>query len=244
MEEAAKPVPELEEFTRRASALKLVFAEAPEGRVPELLKSPILRSNDATREETDGAVWLWLEGKRPVAALCLINKRGRWNYEVLSLTDEGLKLTGRPTWTWQPKAAPRQWTTIDEPVPGGARARQLALRAIARKFVASELRRGETFPLRLIDRPVYTYSDTEHNIIEGALFALSYGTNPELLVQIEARAADGKSQWHVAFARLSAAEMTVRLGDEELWKCEELLGEAAYDPREPYFAVGERPMPE
>jgi hypothetical protein len=234
----------LEQLSGRAAALKLAFAEAPEGRAPQLTEAPIMRTSDVTREEEDGAVWLWLEGKRPVAGLCLIHKRGRWNYELVSLTDEALKVTGRPTWSWQPQAAPRHWTAIDEPVPGGARARQSALRAIARRFAASEVRRGDTFPLRLIDRPVYTYSDTEHNIVEGGLFAMSYGTNPEALVQVEARDMDGKTQWHVAFARLSAAEVTVRLGEEEIWKTDELLSEADYKPTDAYYAIGERPMPE
>jgi hypothetical protein len=229
---------------KRADTLKLAFPHAAE-RSAKLLETPVLRCNDPTREEMDGAVWLWLEGKRPVAAVCLLfYKKGRWNYELVSLTDEAVEVTGRPAWTWQPKATLRTWLAMEGKVPEAPRGRQLALRAVARQFEASEMRRGERYPLRLLDRPIYTYSAPDEGLIEGAIFALSYGTNPEALVQIEAREAEGRRGWHASFARLSGAEVTVRLGEKEVWKVEPLDGDAAYVPDQPYFAAKELNTPE
>ena len=48
------------------------WPDDPDRPVPALLKTPVLRCNDPTRAEVDGAVWLWLDGKRPVTAMCLI----------------------------------------------------------------------------------------------------------------------------------------------------------------------------
>jgi hypothetical protein len=126
-------------------------------------------------------------------------------------------------------------------VPESARAQQSALRTIARRLEASEVRRGESFALRLLERPIYTYADQKANIVQGGLFAMSYGTNPELLVQIEARTDAGTTRWQIAFARLSAAEITVRMGDKELWRAEALKAD---DPRGPYYGVNELPSTE
>jgi hypothetical protein len=231
-------------MVRLAGTLKLEFPENASRKQPELKKSAVLKTNDPTRNEVDGALWLWLAGERPVAALGMTYyESAKWNYESVSLTDDALSLTGRPTWAWQPRATPRTWTTLDDLVPETARARQLALRALPRQFDASEVRRGERFPLRLIGQPIYSYSVPDEGVTDGALFAISNGTNPEILVQIEARLADGKRRWHVAFARLTAAEATVKLGEKELWKVP-AIAPGEYNPREPYFANNEPDRPD
>jgi len=229
---------------RLSGTLKLEYPGVEGRKLPELLKSPVLKTNDPTRNEVDGALWLWLDGEQPVAALGMTYySTAKWNYECVSLIDEALLLTGRPTWGWQPKATPRAWTALDDAVPEAARARQLALRALPRKFDVSEVRRGERFPLRLIGQPVYSYSLPDDGVTDAALFAVSNGTNPEVLIQIEARLADGKRRWHVAFARLTAAEATVKVGDKELWKVP-AVSQGEYDPQEPYFATNEPDRPD
>src|SRR4029450_2473460 len=97
---------------------------------------------------------------------------GKWNYEHVALADEALAVTGRPGWSWQPKAAMRTWSRIDEPVAETARARESALRSVARGLEASESRRGEAFALRLLERPIYTYADEKQGVADGALFAM------------------------------------------------------------------------
>jgi hypothetical protein len=237
--ELHEPPSLLAAMSKRAESLKLAFPDAAE-RSATLLETPVLRCNDPTREEMDGAVWLWLEDQRPIAAVCLLfYKKGRWNYELVSLIDDAVEVSGRPGWKWQPAATPRTWITMEGKVPEAPRGRQLAVREIARRFEASELRRGERFPLRLLERPIYTYVAPKQGIVEGAIFAMSYGTNPEALVQIEARKAAGGQSWHASFARLSGAEVTVRLQEKEVWKVEPLDGNAAYAPDQPYFAAKE-----
>jgi hypothetical protein len=229
----------LESLTRRASLLKMAYSADAQRPAPELLSTPVLRCSDPTRDEMDGALWLWLEGKRPVAGLCLLlYASGKWNYEHIALCDDALSVTGRLDWSWQAKAQTRRWRRIDEPVPEAARARQTALRSLARRIEASEVRRGETYALRLLERPIYTYSDEELNVADGALFAMSYGTNPEVLLQVEARSDQGKLGWHVAFARMSAAEITVTMARKELWKAEAMKAD---DPTGSYYGVNELP---
>jgi hypothetical protein len=229
----------LEAMTSRAATLKMSWGAEASHPAPELWKTPVLRCSDPTRDETDGAVWLWLDGKRPVAALCLLlYASGKWNYEHIALADDALTVTGRPAWTWQSPASKRVWTTLDDAVPDAERARQSTMRSIARRLDASEARRGETFALRLLERPIYTYAEADRGIVAGSLFAMSYGTNPELLVQIEARKSGDKPQWQIAFARLSAAEIVVLSGQRELWRAEAMKAD---NPQATYFGVNELP---
>jgi hypothetical protein len=228
-------------MTQRAELLKIRFSADEQRDPPRLLRSPILRCNDATREEEDGTVWLWTDGKRPVACLCLFLIRDQWTYEHTSLTDESLEVSGRPTWKWRPKAEARTWVTVKGPVPESAPARRREARAIARQLAASEFHMGETYQLRLLDRPLHTYSDPEQGLLDGSLFTFAYGTNPEILLQVEARATNSGRKWQVAFARLSSAEITVKLEDREVWKVPAVL---KFDASESYYAAHERDQPE
>jgi len=64
---------------------------------------------------------------------------------------------------------------------------------------------------------------------DGALFLLSYGTNPEAVLFVES---DGK-EWHFGLARLSgAARMTVKLDDETAWE----VGPSQLGPNQNYNA--------
>ena len=92
-----------------------------------------------------------------------------------------------------------------------------------------------------MERPLYTYADADRGIIAGGLFAMSYGTNPELLVQLEARKSGDKTQWHIAFARMSAAEINVRMADQELWHVEAMKAD---NPQAAYYGVNELPTEE
>jgi len=226
----------LKAMAQRTQLLKIKFPSDELRDPPKLLKSPVLRCNDPTREEEDGTVWLWLDGKHPVACLCLFLVRDRWAYEHTSLTDEAMEVFGRPSWKWQPKAEARVWVTVNGAVPESAPARRREARAIADQLVASEFHMGETYQLRLLDRPLHTYADPGHGLLDGSLFAFVYGTNPEILLQVEAREIDSGRSWRVAFARLSSAEITVKLKDRQIWKVPPVL---KFDSGENYFAAHE-----
>ncbi len=220
----------------RAALLSAKFSESDGDRpAPLLLKAPLLRLNDPTREEIDGTLWLWQSGSRPVAVLCLFFIRGQWNYEHVSLTDHALEVTGRPDWTWEPVAKSRQWFRLEHPVSDNPAARGRQMRSAVRELKASEFHRRQTYVLRLMPRPLYMYADEDASILAGGLFALSHGTNPEVIVQIEARRdAPGKAAWFVSFARLSAAEVTISRAEKVLWQVPPMLH---WNSRNDYYSA-------
>ena len=235
-------------MTARAKLLQAAFADEQDDDQLNLTEQPIFRYSDPARFDTDGTLWLWTENKRPVAILCLFMGNipgGEWNYEYTSLTDRPLEVSGRPRWRWQPKEQKRVWIELPGEVPAEPAARLRALRAHSRRFEATETWQGETYQLRLLPSPLYHYSDEDTGIIDGALFAMAHGTNPELLVQIEARRErSDRLRWFASFARLGAAPLDVKQGDRTVWSVE-IAGPYRFNPRDPYYAAyGADPLPD
>jgi hypothetical protein len=67
--------------------------------------------------------------------------------------------------------------------------------------------------------PLYRYPSAKTGVVDGALFALmsSAGTDPEVLLVIEAKEANGKMRWEYACGRFSDWELRVLRKDKEVW---------------------------
>jgi hypothetical protein len=187
----------------------------------------------------DGALWLWLDGERPIAAIGIWNRGSLWYSENSSLTDEAFHVSGWPSATWRSPLLARKWIALSDPVSDSQAARQRAIRALALKFMAREDRLGVKSELRLLPRPLYTYDDTDQGTLDGAIFAFVYGTDPELLMQLEARRSGNGSQWQATFARLASAELTVELDRKEVWSAPAIAKENLIELNQGYCIVRE-----
>jgi hypothetical protein len=68
---------------------------------------------------------------------------------------------------------------------------------------------------------VYRYSAPDQGITDGALFAFVQGTNPEILITIEAFGTEPESRfWRYGFARMSCFFLRVQRGDKIVWKAD------------------------
>jgi hypothetical protein len=229
----------MREMELRVATLR-VSLDAPEARAAcAFVEKPLLRYSDPARETVDGTLWLWTYEGRPAALLCLFTEPADWkgwNYEWTSFSDQPLHVTGRPWWTWTPRPAKGDWlAAAADPPADSETTRLLQMRSIARRFTAQETLRGEPYVLRLLARPLHRYSAPRQGVIDGALFAHAYGTNPDLLLQVEARrSGDDEWTWHVRFARASAARVAVLEDGREVWSRPELR---AFQPDEPYYSA-------
>jgi hypothetical protein len=76
--------------------------------------------------------------------------------------------------------------------------------------------------LRLLPTPLYRYDPKESEtavsfLKDGALFAFVMGTDPEVILLLEAVERDGKSSWQFAFARATGWGAEASLGDKVVW---------------------------
>jgi len=213
----------------RAVAVAEAKSNTPAGLIPE----PIYRFDDPARAFGDGSIWAYGKLGRPAAIFCLSvakNDDGssRWIHELTSLADGPVLGTSQHpsgAWTWKPKGPETRFQAIPRaPTPADTDTKRLQqMREIARRFKAFESLDparndpADRFELRLLPQPIHRYHDPEHGQVDGAIFLLSYGRNPEVALLIEAqRAGKGDPAWSYALARIGAARMRVSLDDREV----------------------------
>src|SRR5437763_1863964 len=116
--------------------------------------------------------------------------------------------------------------------------RQRQLKALAQKFSGHEVwDPGNTrYDLRRLDRPLHAYRDEAAGLLDGALFALANGTNPEIMLFVEARADPRdatKAAWRFAVGRLSHAELHLEYDGREVFSSPR--GDRLSGPDKPYW---------
>ena len=192
---------------------------------------PLLRYNDPTRGGVgvndvptvnvllDAGVWrLGTEG-RPTALVTLEIYRGPnghvLSYEFLSLTPTKFSLKHKSEDVgWDATGSGLELKPLpDAPNPAAtAPARLAQMRQLARRFSAKEKYNEELVECRLIAQPIDRYSSDAEKIVDGAIFALANGTNPEIGIVLEADA----TGWRYGALRLTTAETTVALDGKQV----------------------------
>jgi hypothetical protein len=208
-----------------AQATKVSY---PKGsRQPMLVSSPVFRYDDQPRRFLDATLWVWTDADRPVAfekIEAMAQDRPQWGYCFTSVAAELLAVKwgdGRefrataPGVDFQPLAnAPS--------VPSRDTARKFEARKLVRDFSARILtddRANTSESMRLLPKPIFEYSDLETKSFQGAVFGLTTGgTNPDLLILLEPREADGQLAWHYAIGRMTIGGVTLKYRDTTVWK--------------------------
>lgn len=218
---------------------RLIRAELPNwklrsdaDREHELTLHPkaVLRWSNPAVGRVYGDVYLWTRDGRPEAVMSLF----KWwkpdygfNVEMHSLSLHGLSAEREGVLRWQPTKAGIALNDVpDAPRPvDGAPRRLQQMRSLAGEFSAqlNDLRTnatGEQQKLRLLSQPLYRYPTGEGEVLDGALFAIVMGTDPEVLLVLEARRNSDKLTWQYGLARMNDCAMTVSYKDQEVWHCE------------------------
>lgn len=199
-----------------------------------LTERPVLVYSDPARVLSDSTCWLWCVDGVPVGALTIEfnpsgdGGRGKWTFEGATLSAE----------TWTLRHSDADWTLTDaDESPRtlvsatslaedrAARLRQMKL--LARRFEARSNSSEGRAVLRLLPSPIFRFPEEATAAIDGAVFALTYGTNPEVLLVVEAVENNGRAEWRYRLAPLTAAELTVRLNGEGVWSQQEYTGRDA-----------------
>jgi hypothetical protein len=79
--------------------------------------------------------------------------------------------------------------------------------------------------LRLLPRPLYRYELKEAkesipNLVDGALFAFVMGTDPEVVMVLEAVGPTDQAVWQYAFARATSGGLEAKLDGRVVWTAE------------------------
>ena len=115
----------------------------------------------------------------------------------------------------QPPGDPRRAAPADTQAERSRQIKDLLNRFSVRQFYNIK---AQEYALRLLPHPIDRYADAASGLVDGAIFIYANGTNPEVLLAIEAqRHGKGSPAWRYAAAPLTRAEPALRLGHDVVW---------------------------
>lgn len=217
----------LEQMRSLAQQTTVRFASGE--REPELAKNPVFRYDDQPRRFIDATMWVWTDGGRPVACqkieakLHLDTSEPLWGYCFTSLSAEKLAVqwTGRTFRSTEPGVDFQPLSQAPAPAARTTE-RKRQLRELARGFsgrILQDRRTKDSTEIRLLTTPIFEYADPNSQLLSGAVFGFATnGTNPDLLVLLEARREADKPAWHFAPARMTTGGITLYYQDEKVWE--------------------------
>ena len=200
-----------------------------------LHEPPVLRWTQPVRGGDDGALYVWLKDGEPAVVGTMFCWPHADGYRVVvnefhSLLSEPLTAVRDGRVAWTPDEAGIAWRPFESaPAPGGTAAqRLLQMRRLANRFRGENLDDDsrQTWKLRLLPQPLYRFDlsqqreESKTTALDGALFTLASGTDPEILILIAARATDEGDRWTWAVARFSDRPLTAWLDEEKIWSVE------------------------
>lgn len=211
------------------SAREYHFRSGKQGEIDfELRQKPVMVwSNPATFDQK-GAVFVWMQDSRPMVLGTLFDSlhsgQPRSSIELLSLSDT--EIIGRidDVEFWHPAQSGLKWESHSGIAEIGitSQRRLLQMRQISREFEATLTNQDDSkLQLRLLPTPILSYEPKNDVATDGAIFAFAAtGTDPDVLLLIENRMANGKHTFHFAFARFHFRELTASRGKVEVWKAD------------------------
>ena len=159
---------------------------------------------------------MWTHQKRPAAFLSIYalydSPEGNRRLTFQSLTKSSLSATYEDTEIWKPKSPGVKFVELTAAELKGigaprktATLRRAQFSRLARKFrgkiIESESNTDRFRELRLLTKELYRYDCPEQKVVDGALFAFVDGTDPELLLFVEAQQKAEKMTWYYASVR-------------------------------------------
>jgi hypothetical protein len=196
----------------------------------ELRREPTMRY--MSPGDYRGEVYVWTHQGRPAVIGCIFSApfgstSRRVMHELHSLAPHPIFAGEAPVTRWQPEEAGITFEPItDAPEPARDDIRRLAqMRTLVRGFSAHMARQDSQLEeLRLLPQPLFRYEPGagDSQVVDGAVFGYVWtiGTDPEVLLVIEARRAmaGGQVRWHFAPARFTNREAWVKYQKREVWR--------------------------
>jgi hypothetical protein len=215
-------------YVKEAAEYSIAVESAPQKEL-EFKKEPVLEwSNPVRGGQGQGVVFLWLRDGRPSALGCIFSQpaprlKGRRIIHEFHALDREKLLVSRPNGNnqWKPQAGLERKELPDAVTPAATPgARLIQMRRLAQEFTGYETdNEGKRWDLRLLPAPLYRYPAAKTGVIDGALFTLvsTEGTDPEVLLILEARQEDGKTRWEYACGRFAGRNLYVQRKGKEVW---------------------------
>ena len=204
----------------------------------KMLPQAVFRHSQPVRGDDIGAVYLWVDESGLPAALGTVfaySQGGpgeRWvAHEFHSLASSPLTGKWRDREAWSPSEPGVEWKEVPE-APAAAESangRLRQMREIGRRIAANSTDSSDNrWELRLITQPIYQYTVKPESgkpesgkqpvgTLGGGVFLFCQGTDPEVILLLDARETKGRRVWHYALAPFTDYGLSVTLDGKEVW---------------------------
>jgi hypothetical protein len=224
----------------RGEARSFTIRRAEGGEEFRLREEPILTWTQPISGSVHGRVFIWTDRGRPEAVASIYkwfspNTHRTDEFQSFSLGPLTAEQDGRPAWT--PGRPGVELKPVPEaPAPADTPAQRLRqMREMSREFAARHtMDSGVVSELRVLSQPLYRYESTDPDLVDGALFALALGNDPEVFLLLEARRVGRGLQWQYALTRMNFLPTRVSYRGREVWSCERLPDGVVTDHTRPY----------
>lgn len=228
-DKAANPNLEALRQLYREDAVKYDFHRSEQDGAKLNLREPIFSwFND---DDWSGDVFLWTHNKRPAVIGCILSGPADNNQRIIFhefhlLSDQPIAAaTMQTNRRWQPKSGLEVKPIPNAPAPAKTAARRLTqMRELSRQFTA-HMRAESDWELRALTQPLYRYDVEKEKatVIDGALFTYVWtkGTDPEVILMIEARRTTAGEAWYYAPIRFSNRPVWLLHDGKEVWRVED-----------------------
>jgi hypothetical protein len=216
-------------LSQNEAARYTIFRDAARREKLELRKEPVYVWTNVLRNGgQNGSVFVWTYHGRPEVVASFHSNLADDNsgqrtivHELHSLSPEILYPEREGPHRWQPRAGLLSKPISDAPAPANSpRQRLTQMREIVRKFSANSIDlEKQAWQLRALTEPLFRYNSTDPEVIDGALFAFvtSAGTDPEVIILLEASGRETDPAWRYAVCRFSDLDLFVKYKDVEIW---------------------------
>lgn len=220
--------PRLQELHLREAKRWEMWIGQGQKRKAELVVEPVFRWQNLSRANGQtGAMFVWLDGGRPVVIGGVFSNPAGKNlrdvmHEFHAMGPDRLFPNFQDSESkWLPGAGVTLWPLPDAPkVDDSFSKRTLQLRAIGRDFSANSTdNEQQRWELRLLPKPLYRYDKPQGDLVDGALMAFvsDAGTDPEIILMIEARKEQENVVWYYRTFRLSISDLYADYKGKRVW---------------------------
>lgn len=211
-------------YARQAAAYEF-FLDPDRKQRLELRPQPLLTWTNA--DNYLGNVFVWTLDGRPEVIGCIGSQQKADGqcavfHELHSLCPDVIQPVsfGEGKRVWRPAQGIELRDVEGAPAPADSEPRRLTqMRNLAREFTGWMPQDGDTTELRLLTQPIFRHQSPQQGVQDGAIFALVWkGTDPDILLLLEAREVGGRPRWQYAFARFNWHELWVKRSGQEVWR--------------------------
>lgn len=224
--------------TMKSAAAAYAFGDSKGGAFT-VTPEPLLRFTNPVSGLQAGGFFVWSDahGRPQAAAQIFLTADNLWLHEFQSLSPSTFTTTLGGSSAWEPTNPGLQRRPLPNAPPPAETAvkRLVQMRDAAKRFSATDEFEGrpKSDELRLLPKPLVRFGSAGTDTLDGALFTLAHGTDPELLILVEVVRTDREYRWHYALAPMTGYALAASLDGEPVWQVEWRKG--PYSAKDPFF---------